>query len=42
MAKKQETTGWVDRDPKTGRFISVKDPKRRKRTASAATSTKKK
>jgi len=41
MAKKQETTGWVDRDPKTGRFISVKDTKRSKRSTTGATTKKK-
>jgi len=42
MAQKQETTGKVGRDPKTGRFISLKDAKRRKSTATVGTTTKKK
>jgi hypothetical protein len=42
MATKQSTPGKVERDPKTGRFIAVKDTKRRKNTAPAATAKKKK
>jgi hypothetical protein len=42
MAKKHDTTTLVERDPKTGRFISGKDAKRGKRTPTVATVKKKK
>lgn len=40
-AKQESKTVQVGRDAKTGRFISVKDAKRRKKTAVVETITKK-
>jgi len=42
MAGKKDTTTTVGRDEKTGRFISVKEAERRKRTTTGATTKKKK
>ncbi len=42
MAAKKDTTPKIERDAKTGRFISVKEAEQRKSTTTAATTKKKK
>ena len=42
MAGKKDTTTTIERDEKTGRFISAKEAERRKRTTAGKTTKKKK
>ena len=42
MAGKKDTTTTIERDAKTGRFISAKEAEHRKRTTTGKTTKKKK